>query len=165
MEVATLIGVLKELAPELSTTGFVNIAPENKVSALRLGVCVDPTEYTIASAVNKGVNILVSYHPWHGEAKTLVLEKDIGIIPLHTAWDNAPEGVNFTFAKELGLTDIRIRENIVVGATDMLLRNLLERCQRLVDQNIIPYCGEPRTLVKQIGIWAGPGFLPFNKPV
>ena len=165
MEVATLIGVLKELAPELSITGFVNIAPETKLSALRLGVCVDPTEYTITSAVNKGVNILISYHPWHGEAKTLVLEKDIGIIPLHTAWDNAPEGVNFTFAKELGLTDIRIRENVVVGATDLLLRNLLERCQRLVDQNIIPYYGQLRNSVKQVGIWAGPGFMPFNKRV
>ncbi|HEY8462816.1 MAG TPA: Nif3-like dinuclear metal center hexameric protein [Bacillota bacterium] len=165
MEVATLIGILRELAPELSTTGFVNIAPGNKVMLLRLGVCIDPTKYTITSAVNKGVNILVSYHPWRGEAQAILLEKELGIIALHTAWDNAPNGVNLTFAKELGLTNLRLQGQVLIGNTDLVLRNLLERCQRAVDQSIIPYYGELCAPVRQVGIAAGPGFLPYNKKI
>lgn len=166
MDVATLIDLLIELAPELATTGSVNIAPEQRNVALqRVGVCVDPTEYTIGSALKKGVQVLVSYHPWYGEAKSLMSGKDLVFLPLHTAWDNAPEGVNMTFAGEIGLNGIRLQENVVVGNTDLELRGLLERCQRAVDQNIIPYAGELRAKVKQVGIWAGPGFSPYNKKV
>jgi putative NIF3 family GTP cyclohydrolase 1 type 2 len=45
------------------------------------------------------------------------------------------------------------------------LRVILERCRQILEQNIIPYWGELRSVVKKIGIWAGPGFLPFQKRV
>jgi putative NIF3 family GTP cyclohydrolase 1 type 2 len=166
MDVATLIELLTGLAPELSTKDFVNI-PSHSGGLLvkRLGVCVDPTVGTITSAVKQGVAILISYHPWHGEAKQLIRKTDLGIIPLHTAWDNAPEGVNLTFAREIGLTNITASKNIVTGEADLQFRVLLERCGHVVDKNIIPYFGELRTTVKKVGIWAGPGFLPFYKRV
>lgn len=164
MDVATLIAVLKGLAPELAADGYVNIpAGKTGVSVKRLGVCVDPTEATIAGAVNKGINILISYHPWHGEAQQLIRTGGIGIIPLHTAWDNASEGTNVTFAREIGLTDITITADVVHGKSDTIVKYLLEKCQRVVDQNIIPYFGEPRTPVKRVAVWTGPGFLPFNR--
>jgi putative NIF3 family GTP cyclohydrolase 1 type 2 len=166
MEVATLIEILLELAPELTLQDGVNLTPLRDGSLIkRLGVCVDPTAGVIASAINRGVNLLIAYHPWHGEAQALIHAKDLGIIPLHTAWDNVPEGVNLTFAKEIGLTDIKIQQKLVTGMTDLALRALLERCRQIVDQNIIPYWGELCRAVKKIGIWAGPGFLPFHKRV
>jgi putative NIF3 family GTP cyclohydrolase 1 type 2 len=164
MDVATLIAVLKGLAPELAADGFVNIpAGRAGVAVKKLGVCVDPTEATITCAVNKGITILISYHPWQGEAQQLIRAGGIGIIPLHTAWDNAPEGANVTFAREIGLTDITLSADFVHGKIDTIVKNLLEKCQRVVDQNIIPYFGEPRTPVKRVAIWTGPGFLPFNR--
>jgi putative NIF3 family GTP cyclohydrolase 1 type 2 len=164
MDVATLIAVLKGLAPELAAEGFVNIpAGRAGVTVKKLGVCVDPTEATITCAVNKGITILISYHPWQGEAQQLIRAGGIGIIPLHTAWDNAPEGANVTFAREIGLTDITLSADFVHGKIDTIVKNLLEKCQRVVDQNIIPYFGEPRTPVKRVAIWTGPGFLPFNR--
>jgi putative NIF3 family GTP cyclohydrolase 1 type 2 len=164
MDVATLIAVLKGLAPELAADGFVNIpAGRAGVTVKKLGVCVDPTEATITCAVNKGITILISYHPWQGEAQQLIRAGGIGIIPLHTAWDNAPEGANVTFAREIGLTDITLSADFVHGKIDTIVKNLLEKCQRVVDQNIIPYFGEPRTPVKRVAIWTGPGFLPFNR--
>jgi putative NIF3 family GTP cyclohydrolase 1 type 2 len=166
MEVATLIEILLELAPELALKDCVNLEPLRAGSLVkRLGVCVDPTVGAITSAVNRGVNLLITYHPWHGEAQQLIREKDLGIIPLHTAWDNVSEGVNLTFAKGIGLADIQIRQNLVTGTTNLTLRVLLERCRQIVDQNIIPYWGELRGIVKKIGLWAGPGFLPFQKRV
>jgi putative NIF3 family GTP cyclohydrolase 1 type 2 len=166
MEVATLIEILLELAPKLVLQDCVNLAPFQAGSLVEsLGVCVDPTAGVIASAVNRGLDILITYHPWHGEAGQLIHEKDLGIIPLHTAWDNVSEGVNLTFARAIGLSDIQIKQNLVTGMTNLALRVLLERCRQTVDQNIIPYWGELRTPVKKIGIWAGPGFLPFYKRV
>jgi putative NIF3 family GTP cyclohydrolase 1 type 2 len=164
MDVATLIAVLKGLAPELAADGFVNIAAgKTGAPVKRLGVCVDPTEYTITSAVKKGVNILVSYHPWHGEAQQLIRTGGIGIIPLHTAWDNALEGANVTFAKEIGLTDITITADAVFGKNETVVKHLLEKCQLMVDQNIIPYFGELKNPVKKVAVYTGPGFLPFNR--
>jgi putative NIF3 family GTP cyclohydrolase 1 type 2 len=164
MDVATLIAVLEGLAPELSADNFVNIpAGKAGVSVKRLGVCVDPTEYTIAGAVKKGINILISYHPWYGEAERLIRNGGIGIIPLHTAWDNVSQGANVTFAKEIGLENITVAADIVHGKTDTVVKHLLEKCQRAVDQNIIPYFGEPRNPVKKVAVWTGPGFLPYHR--
>jgi putative NIF3 family GTP cyclohydrolase 1 type 2 len=164
MEVATLIEILREMAPQLAVQdcGHAGLFP-NKASVGHLGVCVDPTAGVITNAVQRGIKILIAYHPWHGEASQLIRETEFSIIPLHTAWDNVPEGVNFTFAREIGLVDLQIRQNVVTGVANMALRDLLERCRLTVEQSIIPYRGELRVSVKKIGIWAGPGFLPFNK--
>ncbi|MGD8400985.1 MAG: Nif3-like dinuclear metal center hexameric protein [Bacillota bacterium] len=166
MEVATLIEFLRDLAPQLALPEGVNPAFSRGWAAVKhLGVCIDPTAGVIRNALNRGINILVTYHPWHGEAGQLLSEKDLVIIPLHTAWDNVPEGVNLTFAKELGLADIQFHRDLVSGIANLPLRVILERCRRIVGQNIIPYWGELGFKVKRIGIWAGPGFLPFQKRI
>jgi putative NIF3 family GTP cyclohydrolase 1 type 2 len=139
MEVATLIEFLRDLAPQLALPEGVNPAFSRGWAAVKhLGVCIDPTAGVIRNALNRGINILVTYHPWHGEAGQLLSEKDLVIIPLHTAWDNVPEGVNLTFAKELGLADIQFHRDLVSGIANLPLRVILERCRRIVGQNIIP---------------------------
>jgi len=164
MEVGTLIEILKDMAPDLSSDLMAGITEERR-NVNKIGVCIDPNEQNIYSAAAKSVEILISYHPWLGEAAQLVNTKKMGIIPLHTAWDNTAEGINNTFAKAVGLTGIYTVNTVTVGLADLLFRDLLERCQRVLDLNVLPYYGELKFPVKKIGIWAGPGFLPHNKKI
>lgn len=167
MEVQTLISVLEELAPELDAgdiimnTGYLLEGAD----ITKIGVCVDPTEQNIYSAAGKGVEVLITYHPWQGEAADLVNQKKITLIPLHDAWDNAPEGVNSTIARAIGLREVQWVDGIVMGCVETTFRDLMERCQRILDLNVLPYFGELRYPVHKLGIWAGPGFLPYHKKI
>lgn len=167
MEVQTLISVLQELAPEMNAGDIIsNIGYlAEGVDITKIGICVDPTEQNIYSAAGKGMEVIISYHPWQGEAAELVNQKKIIVIPLHDAWDNAPEGVNLTIARAIGLREVRWVDGIVMGVLETTFRDLMERCQRILDLNVLPYYGELRYPVQRIGIWAGPGFLPYHKKI
>ena len=132
---------------------------------IRIGVCVDPTAKNIVAATTANTDILISYHPWQGEAEELLRKHGMSILALHTAWENSPEGVNFTFAKGIGLTGFRIVDGILLGEAGTSLRELLERCQRVLEMNVLSYFGELNSRVNQVGIWAGPGFLPHFKSI
>lgn len=166
MEVQILIEILKDLIPELTTRDFINVNPSDELNQMsKLGICVDPTEQNIYNAVSKGITVLISYHPWSGEAKHIIDTNKIKIIPIHTTWDNHADGINKTFANAIGLDDLSIVDNVVTGNTDLLFRDLLERCQRVLDLNVIPYYGDLKFPVKKAAIWAGPGFLPHHQPI
>lgn len=167
MEVQTLIGVLQELAPDLDAGDIIMNAGylTEDADITKIGVCVDPTEQNILTAADKGMEVLITYHPWYGEAADLVQQRKITVIPLHHVWDNAPEGVNWTIARAIGLQDLCWVDGILMGALETSFRDLMERCLRVLDMNILPYYGELRQPVHKIGIWSGPGFLPYHKKI
>jgi putative NIF3 family GTP cyclohydrolase 1 type 2 len=166
MEVQTLIKILQEMAPGFQAdgihSGFWSDATRN---VTKIGVCVDPTEQNIYTAAGKGIEVLITYHPWRGEAQETVFGKKITFLALHDAWDNAAEGINITFAKAIGLEELISVNGIVIGSTDLAFRELLERCQRVLDLNVLSYFGEIKYPVHKVGIWAGPGFLPHHKSI
>jgi Uncharacterized conserved protein len=164
MEIKELFNILKKLAPSLSNQDFSDpgsITASDVISCL--GVCVDPTAKNIENAAALGVQLLVSYHPWFGEAKEIVAEHSIRIWPLHEAWDNTAQGVTYTFAQAIGVTGLHSKGELVIGGLTTGLRDLLERCQRILGQNIISYSGDLKQPIAKIAIWAGPGFLPNYK--
>lgn len=165
MEVQTLIQIMQELAPGFEPESFIDGAVlESEVGdIMKIGVCIDPTEQTIYSAASKGIKVLISYHPWTGEAEPIIHSKKVVVLPVHTVWDNAPEGVNFTIGKAIGLQELALVDTVMMGQTDLTFRDLLERCQRILDRNVISYYGELRYAVHKVGIWGGPGFLPHNQ--
>lgn len=172
MEVSDLVALLQKMAPDLTLETGVNFfcfhgerACENAYSFSRIGVCVDPTEQNITAALNQGVDLLISYHPWYHEAESLVRSQDIKLLSLHTAWDNNPEGVNFIFAKAIGLKELNLTGSVLYGQQQLTFREFSERCQRVLDLNVLPYYGELRAPVNKIGLWAGPGFLPVHREI
>lgn len=166
MEVQILINILQELAPEFNAEGASNgFSLDLHRDITKIGICIDPTEQNIYSAAGKGIELLITYHPWFGEAKEVVAGKKITLLTLHNAWDNATEGINLTFGKAIGLAELTLVGGIVTGTTDLAFRELLERCQRVLDLNVLPYYGEMKYPVHKVGIWAGPGFLPYHKPI
>lgn len=95
--------------------------PEAELRQILLAV--DPTEEVIQQAIATGANLVVTHHPLLfkgikriGQQSTLersialALQHGIVIYSAHTNADKAPRGLNFQWAKELGLTNIRTLE-------------------------------------------------------
>ncbi|MGE5527580.1 MAG: Nif3-like dinuclear metal center hexameric protein [Patescibacteria group bacterium] len=157
-----ILAVLEELAPAAcadpgDAPGFEIRAGE---TCRRIGVCVDPTERNLYLAATDGADLVITHHPWRGEAEEVVRAKGISIYRLHSAWDYAPEGNAVTLARMLGLRDLVLAEGALTGVTDLPLRALIERCQRVTGRNILPYAGDLSRRVQTVGIIPGSGFLP-----
>jgi putative NIF3 family GTP cyclohydrolase 1 type 2 len=168
MEINELFNILKKMAPNLSNQDFSN--PDfSTVPAVcaqdvsPLGVCVDPTARNIEDAAKLGIKVLISYHPWQGEAKAVVETQQMQIWPLHEVWDNTAEGVTHTFAKGIGITGLYFKGELIIGEIETEFRDLIEHCQRILGQNILAYSGDLKQMVHKVAIWAGPGFLPNYK--
>ena len=164
MEIKDLFKILEKLAPGLSSVDFKNsVIRKSDRKITRLGVCVDPTVKNIESAAKQGIEVLISYHPWQGEAAQFIQKQGMEIWPLHAAWDNTPEGVTYTLAKAIGVTSIYLKGELIIGTLETSLRDLIERCQHSLGQNILSFSGDLKQLVIKVAIWAGPGFLPNYK--
>jgi putative NIF3 family GTP cyclohydrolase 1 type 2 len=169
MEIKELLNIVKKLAPNLSCQdfsdpGFVSATPSAEThSIVKLGVCVDPTEKNIENAAALGIEVLISYHPWYGEARELVEARRIQIWPLHEAWDHMDRGVLDSLAKEIGLTGLYPKGELLIGHVETGFRDLIENCQRFLGQNILSFSGDLKQGVHKVAMWAGPGFLPIYR--
>lgn len=163
MEIKDLFNILKKLAPGLSIDDFINHEGDRFKTISKIGVCIDPTPLNVIKAYDNGIEVLICYHPWQGEAEPAVRNGAMEIWPLHTAWDNTEEGVTYTLARAIGMIGLYQKGEIVYGITECAFRDLIELCQRALGQNILSYCGDLKLLTNKVGIWAGPGFLPNYK--
>ncbi len=155
---------LKKMAPGLSTQDFTHpdaLMTDENIS--KLGICVDPTAINIENAVKSGIRVLISYHPWHGEAKEYIESGQLQIWPLHEAWDNVAEGGLYTLAKGIGVDGLYLRGELLIGQVETGFRDLIENCQRFLGQNILSFSGDLKQEVHKVAMWAGPGFLPQYK--
>ena len=84
-------------------------------------ITLDCTEPIVQEAIEKGANLIITHHPiiFSGLKKitgtnyverTIIkaIKNDIAIYAIHTNLDNVISGVNFEFAKRLGLNNISI---------------------------------------------------------
>ncbi len=163
MEIKELFNILKKLAPGLIIDDFINHEGDRLKTISKVGICIDPTPPNIIKAYDNEIDVLISYHPWQGEAESVVRNGAIEIWPLHTAWDNTEHGVIYTLAKEIGILGLYQKGEIVYGVTELTFKELIELCQRALGQNILSYGGDLKLLSNKIGMWAGPGFLPNYK--
>ncbi len=157
-----ILAVLEELAPRVCSDPGDEPCFEVRAgeTCSRLAVCVDPTERNLYLAASDGADFIIAHHPWNGEAAEVIKAKGASIYRLHSAWDLAPDGNAVTLARMLGLHDLALADGVLTGTSDLCLRELIERCQRVAGRSVLPYCGDLASRVSAVGIIPGSGFLP-----
>ncbi|NNF19210.1 MAG: Nif3-like dinuclear metal center hexameric protein [Flavobacteriaceae bacterium] len=119
MIVKDVTGILEELAPLSQAEDFDNVGllvGDAKAEVTGILVTLDTLENVIDEAIEKSCNLVVSFHPIiFGGLKKLTgktyvervvmkaIANDINIYAIHTALDNAWEGVNAKICEVLGL--------------------------------------------------------------
>ncbi|MBQ4352737.1 MAG: Nif3-like dinuclear metal center hexameric protein [Prevotella sp.] len=119
MKIKEVIAALEQFAPlplqeDYDNAGLQLGLTEAEVSGALL--CLDVTEETVAEAVEKGCNLVVSHHPllFRGlkqivdadsvqRTVKMAIKNDVTIVSMHTNLDNAVGGVNWKIAERLGL--------------------------------------------------------------
>ncbi len=121
MKVREVMQLLEELAPlsyseDFDNTGLLVGDAQQEVTGIL--VTLDTLESVVDEAISEGCNLIVSFHPiiFSGlkkiTGKTYVervvakaIKHDISIFAIHTALDNAWNGVNAMICEKLGLTN------------------------------------------------------------
>ena len=124
MKIKDIINTLSELAPLNYAEDFDNVGllvgnPQNEVKGIL--VTLDTLETVVDEAIEKDCNLIVSFHPiifkglkrFTGQSyleRTVqkAIKHDISIFAIHTALDNAFQGVNSIICDQLGLTNKNI---------------------------------------------------------
>ena len=124
MQIKDVINYLEELAPLPYAEDFDNVGllvgDKNK-SVTGVLVTLDTLETVVDEAIEKGCNLIVSFHPIifkglksltgknYVERTVLkAIKNDIAIYAIHTALDNALKGVNDIICDTLGLINKKI---------------------------------------------------------
>ncbi len=131
MKIKEVIAALEQFAPlplqeDYDNAGLQLGLTEAEVSGALL--CLDVTEETVAEAVEKGCNLVVSHHPllFRGlkqivdadsvqRTVKMAIKNDVTIVSMHTNLDNAVGGVNWKIAEKLGLETGRLGVQGVQG--------------------------------------------------
>ena len=124
MIIQEVINELEKIVPPVYAEDFDNVGllvgnSETEVS--KILVCHDAVEEVVEEAIEKGANLIVSFHPiiFKGlkklTGKTYVeravmkaIRHDISIYATHTAFDNYIEGVNYGISEALNLKNTKI---------------------------------------------------------
>lgn len=124
MKVKEIILELEKLAPTLYAEGFDNVGllvGDSEAEVSKVLVTLDTLESVVDEAIEKGANLIVSFHPiiFSGLKKLTgksyvervaqkAIKHDINIYATHTALDNSEFGVNHQIAKQLNLQNTEI---------------------------------------------------------
>ena len=124
MKINDVIALLEELSPLAYSEGFDNtglLVGDGNTEVTGILVTLDTLEAVVDEAIEKGFNLIVSFHPivFSGlkklTGKTYVertvqkaIKNDIAIFSNHTALDNAWNGVNSKICEKLGLVNREI---------------------------------------------------------
>lgn len=124
MLVQDIIDILEEMAPLHYAEDFDNVGllvGSNTQKVTNVLVTLDTLESVVDEAIEKGCNLIVSFHPivFKGLKKIngnnyverviiKAIQNNIAIFAIHTALDNHWQGVNHMICEKLGLTNQQI---------------------------------------------------------
>ena len=124
MRIKDVISALEELSPLAYSEGFDNtglLVGDANTPVTGILITLDTLEAVVDEAIEKGCNLIVSFHPiiFSGlksiTGKTYVervvmkaIKHDIAIFSNHTALDNAWNGVNDKICQKLGLENKKV---------------------------------------------------------
>ena len=124
MIIKEVTDLLEHLAPLEDAEDFDNVGllvGDSSKEVTGILVTLDTLEAVVDEAIAKNCNLIISFHPiiFSGLKKltgqdyvqrTVIkaIENQIAIYSMHTALDNAPEGVNYGMGRALGLEDLKI---------------------------------------------------------
>ena len=117
MELKTLIDHLKHLAPLSLAASWDNVGylvSTSKSQIKRVILCVTLTEEVLEEAHSQNIDLIICHHPFpfkglkqildydpEGRLTQKLCRYDIALYSAHTAWDQAPEGINNTLLTTL----------------------------------------------------------------
>lgn len=189
IKVSQIIEKLEQFAPLSLQESFDN-------SGLQVGdssqtvkgvlLCVDVTEAIVNEAIERGANLIISHHPLlfrglkHITGQTyiervvmLAIANNIAIYSTHTCMDKCVGGINFRFAKILGLKDIRVLSpdagNDTVGLgcvgeleNPMTENEFIELLKEKFSLKIVKHSALLGKYIKKIAVCGGSGaeFIP-----
>ena len=136
-------------------------------------VALDPFEHVCQEALDVGAELLVTHHAllWNpgfvtdetqqGKNTLFLIEHGIACINAHTNLDLAPEGVNDTLAKVLGLQEISV---VKPAGTDEQGREYgLLRCGYVQEQSLDAFLGHVKAVLGCEGLRYADGGKPVRK--
>lgn len=134
MKVKDVTAALEQFAPLPLQEGYDNaglqigLTTEREVSGVLL--CLDVTEKVVAEAEARGCNLIVAHHPLlfrplrqicgrtqAERVAAMALRADVAVYAAHTNLDNAPGGVSFEMAAQLGLEDVHFLQPVGDGGS------------------------------------------------
>ena len=96
------------IAEDFDNVGLIIGDPESKITSIL--VTLDTTEDVVEEAINKGCNLIVSYHPiiFNGlkqitndsyvqKSVIKAVKNNISVYAIHTSLDNHPKGISYLF--------------------------------------------------------------------
>ena len=184
MNMRQIVAYLQKLAPlELAeawdSVGLLIGDPDGQVE--RLMVCLTVMEATVDEAIAGGAQLIVTHHPLPlrplpkivcsdpaGKMVWRLCRHGISVYSPHTAWDNAPEGINQRIARRLELEAVcpmvPHATNPMVGSgrcgrLPMALpgKAVLELAARVLPKAQLRWIGQSGRMIERIGIVCGSG--------
>ncbi len=124
MKIKQITNELEKLAPLAYAEDFDNVGllvGDANAGISKILVTLDTTEDVVDEAIEKGANLIVSFHPiifssmkkitgknYVERVVQKAIKHDINIYATHTALDNSQFGVNYQIAKQLNLKNTEI---------------------------------------------------------
>ena len=149
MKLSYVIAALEEFAPRTLQEAWDNSGlqiglPDGSDECTGAILCVDVTEDTVAEAVERGCNLIVSHHPliFKGlkaltganpvqRAAMAAIRAGVAIYSAHTSLDSTVGGVSYAMAALMGA-----RVNGVLSAADVKMSRLSVICPRTVAEDV-----------------------------
>ena len=163
-----------ELQEDYDNAGF--LLGDSTISYSGTLVALDLTSAVVEEAVNEGLNLIVTHHPFifsgikritdRTEAGRIVLKlikNKISVYAAHTNLDNLPWGVNGILAEKLGLKDCRILRQSSVDNIGAGMVGMLPKETKLTGQpSIRTSKHDPKQEVRRVALCGGSGseFIP-----
>ena len=107
------------IAEDFDNVGLIIGDPESKITSIL--VTLDTTENVVEEAINKGCNLIVSYHPiiFNGlkqitnnsyvqKSVIKAVKNNISVYAIHTSFDNHPKGISYLLSDLIGLENISV---------------------------------------------------------
>ena len=149
----------------------------------RVMTCLTVTPEICREAVEQKADLIVTHHPFpfhavrqittatsDGAMLLQLIRAGVAVYSAHTAFDSAQEGINRQIATKLELHEVTtlypphelaIDENEIgtgrVGSLSQAVRliELVEKVAAMFRLEVLPYVGEPDTLVQRVAIGCG----------
>jgi dinuclear metal center YbgI/SA1388 family protein len=184
MNMRQIVAYLQKLAPLELAEGWDSVGlligdPDGPIE--RLMVCLTVMSATVDEAIAQGAQLIVAHHPLPfrplakivcsdptGQMVWKLCRHGISLYSPHTAWDNAPEGINQRIARRLELEAIRPMiphpTNPIVGSgrygtlsKALPAEDLLELARCALPKAQLRWIGRPGRMIDRIGIACGSG--------
>ena len=164
----------KQLAEDWDNPGLLVGSPDDEIR--RILVCLDVREETVARAKAEDFQMIVAHHPVifkglkklrtdlpDGRLLGALIRFGIAVFAAHTNLDCAEGGVNDVLAKSLGISGLKVLENLETGfqsrigtlMEEITADELAQRCKEVLGGNIRYVKGDRP--IKTVAVCGGSG--------